>query len=57
MLGIRSFRASPEFDSLPLIFDFLGQLTGLCGANKKLRVKNNIVNINTKIKRKVILLI
>jgi hypothetical protein len=57
MLGIRSFKVSPEFDSLPPIFDFPDQTQGLCGANSKLIDNSRIDSIGINIIKKVVVVI
>jgi hypothetical protein len=57
MLSIRSFKAFPEFGSFSQCIDFPNQILGLWGANTKLSIKKTKVKTDTKIKRRVILLI
>jgi hypothetical protein len=57
MLGIKSFKVFPEFDSLSLNFDFPNQTKGLCGAKIKLTANNITANIGIKTKKKVVLVI
>jgi len=57
MLGIKSFKISPEFDSLSPILDFPDLTTGLWGANSKLIDNNSIDNIGINIKKKVVVVI